>query len=99
MEVFTLDTEGQPAAAIVDAVSGRPRGDRPPIGDGAVKCQDPVRSARLAFSSLPHRSRPLPEAVRLRDGRTERGGLRTVYLKDFVPGRPKDPLGLRNPSA
>ena len=43
----------------------------------------------------------LPEALeRLRDGRTEEvADFEPFYLKDFIPGTPKDPLGLRTPSA
>ena len=37
---------------------------------------------------------------RLREGRAEDvADFEPFYLKDFIPGTPKDPLGLRTPSA
>ena len=74
------------------------------IGDGAEKCAEALADhpANWRFqSAYPSAADLLPEALeRLRDGRTEDvADFEPFYLKDFIPGTPKDPLGLRTPSA
>lgn len=106
MEVFTLDADGQPTATIVDTDFRADLGTGPAllIGDGAVKCQDILSGSALDWTcvdAFPTAADLIPEAVRLlAAGRTESvADYEPHYLKDFVPGRPKDPLGLRTPSA
>ena len=106
MEIFTLDAEGRPTAAIVDGGFAPELSEGPAllIGDGAEKCAETLAAhpADWRFqAAYPSAADLLPEALeRLRDGRTEDvADFEPFYLKNFIPGTPKDPLGLRTPSA
>lgn len=105
MELFTLDPSDTPVASIVDHTFRSDLGAGPAllVGDGADKCREVLAGSPVAWRFLqafPSAQDLIPEAVaRLRDGRTESvADFEPFYLKDFVPGRPKDPLGLRTPS-
>lgn len=105
MELFTLDASDAPVASIVDAAFRGDLGDGPAllVGDGADKCRDILADSALDWRFLqafPSAQDLIPETVSLlREGRTESvADFEPFYLKDFVPGRPKDPLGLRTPS-
>ena len=102
MEIFTLDAEGVPCAAIVDEAFHADLGPGPAllIGDGAEKCADVLRGHRAGWHCVhawPSAEDLIPEAVQLlAAGRTEDvADFEPFYLKDFIPGKPKDPLGLR----
>jgi len=106
MEIFTLDAKGHPAAAVVDRGFAPQLSSGPAllIGDGAEKCAGILADhpADWRFqAAYPSAADLLPEALeRLRDGHTEDvADFEPFYLKDFIPGTPKDPLGLRTPSA
>ena len=103
MEVFTLDAEGQPAAAIVDGGFAGPTSGGPAllIGDGAEKCAETLAShpADWPFqAAYPSAADLIPEALeRLRDGRTE-------DVADYEPVlpqglRPGHSQGIRSASA
>ena len=105
MELFTLDASNAPVASIVDDAFRSDLGDGPAllIGDGADKCREILTDSPLDWRFLqafPSAQDLIPETVSLlREGRTESvADFEPFYLKDFVPGRPKDPLGLRTPS-
>lgn len=102
MELYTLDADGQPTAAEVDANFRQDLGAGPAllVGDGANKCQDILADHPASWRfhpCFPTAAALLPEAVRqLATGTTENvADFEPFYLKDFKPGRPKDPLGLR----
>lgn len=106
MEIFTLDAKGHPTAAVVDRGFAPQLSGGPAllIGDGAEKCAGILADhpADWRFqAAYPSAADLLPEALeRLREGRTEDvADFEPFYLKDFIPGTPKDPLGLRTPSA
>ncbi len=105
MEIYTLDAAGQPAAAIVDADFRSDLGDGPAllIGDGATKCQDVLQGSAsdwTCIAAFPSAADLLPETLALiAQGQwVDVADHEPHYLKDFVPGRPKDPLGLRTPT-
>ena len=102
MEIFTFDSEGRPTATIVDADFMTALGPGPAllIGDGAEKCADMLvghPSEWRIEAAYPSAADMVPEAVSLVEtGRIEDvADCEPFYLKEFVPGRPKDPLGLR----
>ena len=105
MEIFTLDAEGTPCAAIVEATFRADLGPGPAllIGDGAEKCaavlQGHPTEWRIAHA-WPSAEDLIPEAIHLLEaGLTENvADFEPFYLKDFIPGKPKDPLGLRTSS-
>ena len=106
MEIFTLDAAGHPTAAIVDGDFAPELAGGPAllVGDGAEKCADILKTHPSDWrfqAAYPSAADLLPEALeRLRAGRTEDvAEFEPFYLKDFIPGTPKDPLGLRTPSA
>jgi tRNA threonylcarbamoyladenosine biosynthesis protein TsaB len=106
MEIFTLDAKGHPTAAVVDRGFAPQLSDGPAllIGDGAEKCAGILADhpADWRFqAAYPSAADLLPEALeRLREGRAEDvADFEPFYFKDFIPGTPKDPLGLRTPSA
>lgn len=105
MEIYTLGPDGQPKAAIVDADFRADLGAGPAllIGDGAAKCAEVLQGAAGDWNCLeafPSAADLLPEALSLlAAGHTVNvADHEPHYLKDFVPGRPKDPLGLRTSS-
>ena len=102
MEIFTLDAEGTPCAAIVDGAFRADLGPGPAllIGDGAEKCAAVLKDHPAEWQcvhSWPSAEDLIPETIQLLDtGRMEDvADFEPFYLKDFVPGKPKDPLGLR----
>ncbi len=102
MEVFTLDAEDQPTAATVDHQFRSDLGPGPAllVGDGAEKCRAALEGhpADWTLMQAPPRAQDLlPEAAEmLALGLTANvADFEPFYLKDFMPGRPKDPLGLR----
>ncbi|MBK12456.1 MAG: tRNA (adenosine(37)-N6)-threonylcarbamoyltransferase complex dimerization subunit type 1 TsaB [Crocinitomicaceae bacterium] len=105
MEIFTLDKQGQPTAAIVDAGFMNDLGTGPAllIGDGAEKCGDVLKPSTTNWEVLaayPSAQDMVPETLQLlMQSRTEDvAEFEPFYLKDFIPGKPKDPLGLHNPT-
>ena len=102
MELYTLDAKGQPAAQEVDTAFREDLGPGPAllVGDGAEKCRETLSNHPADWRFLPcfpSASALIPEACRLlAEGQVEHvGDFEPFYLKDFKPGRPKDPLGLR----
>jgi tRNA threonylcarbamoyladenosine biosynthesis protein TsaB len=105
MELYTLDRDDQPEAAEVDSGFRRDLGTGPAllIGDGAEKCRDILAEHPTDWQFLqcfPNAASLLPEAVQqLSSGQAQNvADFEPFYLKDFKPGRPKDPLGLRTPT-
>ena len=103
MEIFTLDEQGQPTAAVVDAgfMKNLDHGPALLIGDGAEKCADVLQSSSAKWEVLaayPSAQDLVPETLQLlKQSRTEDvSEFEPFYLKDFIPGKPKDPLGLQN---
>ena len=103
LEIYTFDQEGQPVASIVDGTfrTDIETGPALLVGDGAEKCREVLgnHGAEWHFlQTLPTAADLLPEAAsQLALGHTENvGDFEPFYLKDFVPGKPKDPLGLRS---
>ena len=103
LEIYTLSAEGHPTASIVDGVFRSDLGPGPAllVGDGAEKCKDVLADHAADWHFLqtfPTAADLLPEAAaHLASGHTEDvADFEPFYLKDFVPGRPKDPLGLRS---
>lgn len=105
MEIFTLDQHGQPQASIVDSGFMKELGAGAAllIGDGAAKCADVLQhntSTWEVLAAYPSAQDMIPEAIQL----LEKNQIENVadfepfYLKDFIPGKPKDPLGLNNPA-
>lgn len=106
MELYTLDHKGKVAASVVDAAFRQDLQDGPAllIGDGAEKCTDILSSHPAHWiieQRFPTAADLIPETLTLIErGECEPvGDFEPFYLKDFVPGQPKDPLGLRNPSS
>ena len=102
MEIFTLDAEETPCAAIVDGSFRADLGPGPAllIGDGAEKCAAVLKDHPAKWQCVPawpSAEDLIPEAIQLLDtGRMEDvADFEPFYLKDFIPGKPKDPLGLR----
>lgn len=102
MELFTLDPDHRPCATVVDADFRSDLGEGPAllIGDGAEKCAQVLTGSLPQWTCLaahPSAADLLPEALEwMAAGKTENvADFEPVYLKEFVPGRPKDPLGLR----
>ena len=105
-DIYTLNAEGQPVAATVDVGFRTDLGSGPAllVGDGAEKCRTILggHSADWSFLQvLPTAEDLLPEAsALLAKGQIEDvAAFEPFYLKDFIPGRPKDPLGLRSTPA
>ena len=103
MEIFTLDEQGQPTAAIVDSGFMNELGPGPAllIGDGAEKCTDVLQPSSAnweALAAYPSARDMVPETLQLlKQNHTEDvAEFEPFYLKDFIPGKPKDPLGLQN---
>ena len=102
MDIYTLDATGSPVAATVDATF-RPdlhAGPAVLVGDGAGKCRTALEDhpADWAFvQTHPSAADLLPEAVHMLAEQQfeDVPDFEPFYLKDFIPGRPKDPLGLR----
>ena len=102
MELYSLDAHGAPAATEVDATFRSDLGAGPAllVGDGAEKCRE-VLTEHIAdwqfLQTHPTAAGLLPEAARLlASGKTEDvADFEPFYLKAFVAGKPKDPLGLR----
>ena len=106
MELYTLDEAGEVAASVVDDSFRQDLSEGPAmlIGDGAAKCTDILAAHPADWiieQCFPTAADLIPETLAL----IQRGQMESVsdfepfYLKDFIPGQPKDPLGLRNPSA
>ena len=102
MELYTFDEIGKPVAAIVDSGFRSDLGAGPAllIGDGAEKCQEALEGHPAQWRFLqthPTAADLLPEAAALWAARTIENvaDFEPFYLKDFIPGKPKDPLGLR----
>ena len=103
LEIYTLSEEGRPIASIVDGSFRTDLGAGPAllVGDGAEKCKDVLEGHAAEWHFLqtfPTAADLLQEAAaQLASGHTEDvADFEPFYLKDFVPGRPKDPLGLRS---
>ena len=103
LEIYTLSEADQPTATIVDEKFRSELGAGPAllVGDGAEKCKDVLSGLTTEWQFLqtfPTATDLLPEAAELlAAGVTENvADFEPFYLKDFVPGRPKDPLGLRS---
>ena len=103
LELYTFSADGKPTASIVDENfrSELGSGQALLVGDGAEKCRDVLAdhpSEWHFLNTFPTAEDLLPEAVLLfAEGRTENvADFEPFYLKDFVPGKPKDPLGLRS---
>jgi tRNA threonylcarbamoyladenosine biosynthesis protein TsaB len=101
MEIYTFDSDGAPVAVVVDSnFKADLEGRAVLIGDGSMKCQDVLADAGAwTFDdSFPSAAALcVPATARFTAGKFE--DLATFepgYLKAFVAGRPKDPLGLRN---
>ena len=106
MELYTFDPSDTPVATAVDHTFRSDLGSGPAllVGDGAEKGEAVLEAhpADWAFlQTFPTAAALLPEAATLlAAGQTENvADFAPFYLKDFVPGRPKDPLGLRAASA
>lgn len=106
MELYTLDENDQPAAVVVDATFRSDLGPGPAVlvGDGAEKCADVLAGHPanwVCLGTFPTAAALLPETAGLlaRNHTESVADFEPFYLKDFVPGRPKDPLGLRAASA
>ena len=104
MEIFTLDKQGQPTATIVDStfMSDLGPGSAALVGDGAEKCADALKDHTCtweAIAAYPSAKDMIPEALQKRREHCieDVADFEPFYLKDFVPGKPKDPLGLNNP--
>lgn len=104
MELYTFDEKGEVAAVVVDDTFRQDLGHGPAllIGDGAEKCREALGSHPSEWQfeqAFPTAADLIPEAMILwQSGQFEDvGEFEPFYFKDFVPGRPKDPLGLRNP--
>lgn len=102
MELYTFNADGTPEAAIVDLGFRTDLGPGPAllVGDGAEKCREVLRGHSADWHFLqahPTAADLLPEAAALwAAGSTENvADFEPFYLKDFIPGKPKDPLGLR----
>lgn len=102
MELFTWDAEGQPVATVVDATFREDLGTGPAllISDDAEKCRSVLEDHPADWTFLqcpPAAADLLPETRELwQAGKCESvADFEPFYLKDFVPGAPKDPLGLR----
>ena len=102
MELYTFDEIGKPVAAIVDSGfrSDLSAGPALLIGDGAEKCQEALAGHPAQWRFLqahPTAADLLPEAAALWAAGTIENvaDFEPFYLKDFIPGKPKDPLGLR----
>lgn len=102
MELYTFDEIGKPVAAIVDSGFRSDLGAGPAllIGDGAEKCQEALEGHPAQWRFLqahPTAADLLPEAAALWAAGTIENvaDFEPFYLKDFIPGKPKDPLGLR----
>jgi len=102
MELYTLDEVGKPVAAIVDAGFRSDLGQGPAllVGDGAEKCREALSDHPADWHFLqahPTAADLLPEAAALwaSDSTENVADFEPFYLKDFIPGKPKDPLGLR----
>ncbi len=102
MELYTLDSENRPAAIEVNTAFREDLGSGPAllVGDGADKCTEALQGHPADWRFLqcfPSAAALVPEACqRMAEGRFEHvGDFEPFYLKDFKPGRPKDPLGLR----
>lgn len=105
MELFTLDGADRPVAAVVDADFRPDLGPGPAllVSDDAEKCRAILDGHPADWTLLqchPSAADLLPEAIRLhKAGRFEDvADFEPFYLKDFIPGKPKDPLGLRTPT-
>ena len=105
MEIFTLGPDGHPEACIVDTDFRTDLGTGPAllIGDGAAKCANVLQGATSDWTCLeawPTAKDLLPEALSLLAAghNVNVADHEPHYLKDFIPGRPKDPLGLQTPS-
>jgi len=103
MDLYTFGVDGTPQAAMVEATFRPDIGAGPAllIGDGAEKCRAALEGhpADWAFiQAYPSAADLLPQAVHMHaDGQFEDvPDFEPFYLKDFIPGRPKDPLGLRS---
>ncbi|MDG1382111.1 MAG: hypothetical protein P8P45_07960, partial [Flavobacteriales bacterium] len=97
---------GEVVASVVDESFRQDLNEGPAmlIGDGAAKCTDILAAHPAEWiieQCFPTAADLIPETLAL----IQRGQMESVsdfepfYLKDFIPGQPKDPLGLRNPSA
>jgi len=103
LEIYTLGADDIPTASIVDGGFRNDLGQGPAllVGDGAEKCREVLAGHPADWhflQTLPTAADLLPEATKLlTSGHTESvADFEPFYLKDFVPGRPKDPLGLRS---
>jgi len=101
MEIYTLDLEGGPVATVVEAgFMSELSGHCVLIGDGAEKCREVLETKKkwTYDASFPSALAMCgPASDRYRAGQFEDlAAYEPGYLKAFVAGRPKDPLGLRN---
>lgn len=102
MEIYTLDIEGEPLATVVEAgFKSELSGHCVLIGDGAEKCSEVLDTKKKKWTF----DASFPSALALCSPATNRykagqfedlAAYEPGYLKAFVAGRPKDPLGLRN---
>ena len=106
MELYTLNEEDRVTATIVDPAFRNDLGSGPAllVGDGAEKCREALKEHPSDWHFMPcypTAADLLPECVQLlANGQTENvADFAPFYLKDFKPGRPKDPLGLRAATA
>ena len=101
MEIYTLNARGKAEAVVVEQdFCQELEGRALLIGDGAVKCQDILADSKVDWTF--QEAYPTATAMAgLATAKFEKEQFEDVarfepdYLKAFVAGRPKDPLGLR----
>ena len=101
MEIYTLNARGKAEAVVVEQGFCQELAGRALlIGDGALKCRDMLADSKVDWTC--QEAYPTATAMAgLATAKFEKEQFEDVarfepdYLKAFVAGRPKDPLGLR----